>query len=133
MINHKLMLTGAVCAALIAGAPALALNNPITVDLRAASGSARAASATIFGSGSSVLVNVTGERGAPKRAAITLNGGDCAKPGDVQFALAEFADHASFTQLNHTLAEVAGKATTMIIHETASATSPPFACGKLTG
>jgi hypothetical protein len=113
-------------------APALALSNPLVVDLRAANGPQTEASATIFGSGSSVLVNVRGQGNLPKTAAVTLNDGDCAKPGEVAFALSGIADNQSLTQLAHPLADVAEKAKSLVIHQTSSETSPAFACGKLT-
>jgi hypothetical protein len=113
---------------------ALALDNPMVVDLHAVKGSRRAASATIFGSGSNVLVNVTvAGASAPKAAAITLNDGDCANPGDIAFALSGLSDNQSLTKLEHPLADIAGKAKSMVIHQTSSLTSPPYACGKVTG
>jgi len=133
MIKYSLMMASAFFLAATAGAPALALENPLVVDLHETASSAREASATIFGSGSSVLVNVTAEHGVPKDAAVTLNDGDCAHPGDIAFALSGFADEGSLTKLDHSLTDVAGKAKSLVIHQTASETSPVFACGKVAG
>ena len=114
-------------------APAMALENPVTVDLRASDKGSGTASATLFERGSIVLVNVSTEGGMPKDGAITLNGGTCANPGGVQFALAPLANAQSMTELKHSLAEVAGRAKSMIVHKTSSETSPGFACGNLKG
>ncbi len=118
---------------LAVGAPADALENPLVVDLHATKGAQRAASATIFGSGSSVLVNVTAAGALPKDAAVSLNDGGCAKPGDIAFALSSLADDASLTQLNHSLSAVADRAKSLVIHATSDLSSPPFACGSVGG
>jgi hypothetical protein len=114
-------------------APASALNNPVLVAMRGTSDTTTTASATIFEHGSDVLVNVTAEHGIPKNVAITLNDGSCANPGGVAFALAPFNDDQSMTTLSHTLADIAGKAKSMVVHQTASETSPVIACGELKG
>jgi hypothetical protein len=133
MMKLPTMLVSAFALVLTAGAPAVAVDNPLVVDLHAMKGAQRAASATLFGKGSSVLVNVTANGALPKDAAVTLNDGDCAKPGDIAFALSGLADSASLTQLDHPLSEVAGKAKSLVIHQTSSQTSPPFACGPVSG
>jgi hypothetical protein len=134
MKKRSLSLLGAVALAASLGGSAFALDNPMVVDLHAMKGSQRAASATIFGSGSNVLVNVTAAGASvPKAAPITLNDGDCAKPGDIAFALSALSDNQSLTKLEHPLADIAGKAKSMVIHQTSSLTSPEFACGKVTG
>ena len=117
-----------------AGQPALALDNPLIVDLQTVKNAQSEASATIFGSGSNVLVNVTVRGGGvPKAAAITLNDGSCAKPGDIAFALSGLSDNQSLTKLDHSLTDVAGKAKSLVIHQTSNLTSPAYACGKVTG
>jgi hypothetical protein len=128
---YTTMITALLLSAAVGG-PALALDNPLVVGLHGMKNSAPAASATIFGSGSSVLVNVTGDR-LPNGVAITLNDGDCANPGDIAFALSALADSGSLTKLEHSLSEVAGKAKSLVIHQTSSLTSPALACGKVTG
>jgi len=134
MKKRSLTLLGALVLAGTLGRPALAVDNPMVVDLHAVKGSQRAASATIFGSGPTVLVNVTAAGvNLPKAAAITLNDGDCAKPGDIAFALSGLSDNQSLTKLAHPLEDIAGKAKSMVIHQTSSLTSPAFACGKVTG
>jgi hypothetical protein len=130
MIKLRFTFLSALIAGAALAAPALALSNPMLVDLHAVNGAQRQASATIFGSGSSVLVNVTAQR-APKAAAVTLNDGDCAKPGDIAFALSALDDYQSLTKLEHPLADIAGKAKSMVIHQTSSLTSPAFACGNV--
>lgn len=124
---RALILTGTLTS------PALALENPVVVDVRGASTAAASASGTIFQHGSSVLVNVTAKQGIPKNAAVTLNDGRCAKPGGVAFALTPFEDDQSMTTLSHSLADIAGKAKSMVVHRTASETSPAVACGELKG
>ncbi len=123
----------ALAIAAVCSAPALALDNPVVVDLRAEHGAQPAGSATIFGSGSTVLVNVTAPSTAPNGAAVTLNGGDCASPGGIAFALSDLSDNQSLTQLKHPLDDIAQKAKSMVIHRTSSETSPAFACGKISG
>ena len=132
---HKCSFTlcGAMLAVAALAAPAFALNNPMVVDLHTVKGAQRDASATIFGSGPAVLVNVTAQGATPKDAAVTLNTGDCAKPGDIAFALTGLADNQSLTKLAHPLEDIAGKAKSLVIHQNARLTSAPFACGKLTG
>jgi hypothetical protein len=132
MKKHRLILLGALIVAAAAGGPALALDNPVIVDLQAVKGEQPEGSATIFGSGPSVLVNVTVGGGVPKAAAITLNDGDCANPGSIAFALSGLSENQSLTKLAHSLSEVAGKAKSLVIHQTSSLTSPAFACGKVT-
>jgi hypothetical protein len=112
-------------------APALALDNPVLVDLQAEHGAQPAGTATIFGSGSTVLVNVTAKATAPNGAAVTLNEGNCSHPGSVAFALSGLSDRQSLTQLKHPLDDVAQKAKSMVIHQTSSETSPAFACGAI--
>ncbi len=65
--------------------PARALDNPLTVDLRGASSHLQEAAATIFGSGSNMLVDVTHYRGVLNGAAVTLNAGSCKRPGRICF------------------------------------------------
>lgn len=131
MDKFSFTLSGALLALATLAAPAFALNNPMVVDLHAVKGAGRDASATIFGSGPSVLVNVTAQGKTPKDAAVTLNAGDCAKPGSIAFALTGLTDNQSLTTLAHPLEEIAGKAKSLVIHESASLTSAPFACGKV--
>jgi hypothetical protein len=90
-----------VAVAALLAAPASALDNPLVVDLHAAKSSGVAASATLFESGSTVLVNVTVKSAVPQAAAVTLNDGDCANPGSVAFALSGVDDNESLTQLKH--------------------------------
>lgn len=125
---------GALILAGAVGGPASALDNPMVVDVHAIKGSQRAASATIFGSGDRVLVNVTAAgANIPKAAALSLNDGDCSNPGNIAFALSGLSDNQSLTQLAHPLADIAGKAKSLVIHQTSSLKSPAFACGKVTG
>jgi hypothetical protein len=131
MTKHSLTMLGAIALAAVIAAPALALDNPMVVDLHGAKSDQRAASATLFESGSTVLVNVTVQAAVPKAAAVTLNDGSCANPGGVAFALSRVDDNQSLTQLKHPLADIASKAKSLVIHQTASETSPAFACGKL--
>jgi hypothetical protein len=131
MTKHCATMLSALLLSLAVGAPALAIENPLVVDLHGMKSSTREASATIFGSGSSVLVNVTGEQAVPKGVAVTLNGGDCTNPGEVAFALSAYAEGGSLTKLEHSITEIAGKAKSMVIHQTPSETSPALACGKI--
>lgn len=107
------------------------MDNPLRVDLRGSQSHLREAVATVFGAGSGVLVDVTRYRSVPNGSAVTLNRGSCAHPGPVVFALSPFAAHGSITQLGHSLADVAARAHSMIIHQTPSNDSPAFACGKI--
>lgn len=111
-------------------APASALDNPVVVNVKAANA---AASATLFERGNIVLVNITGEHGIPKDAAVTLNGGGCDKPGEVAFALTAFSENQSLTKMSNSLSEITQKAKSMVVHQTASATSPAVACGSVKG
>ena len=111
--------------------PALALDNPLVVDLRG--GHAGSATATMFQRGPIVLVNVTAGHGIPAHVAVTLNDGDCARPGGVAFALAPFSDAQSMTELKHSLADIAGKARSLVVHTGTSETSPALACGDVKG
>jgi hypothetical protein len=133
MKNERAMFLRIVALFAVTSAPALALDNPVVVDLHVANSSQRTASATLFGSGSSVLVNVTAEGSLPKMAAVTLNDGDCANPGSVVFALCGIADDQSMTKLEQPLADIAERAKSLVIHQTPSENSPVFACGKITG
>jgi hypothetical protein len=112
-------------------APAFALDNPMVVDVHGMSAKAGAASATIFARGDNSLVNVNAQGGIPKNAAVTLNDGSCDNPGGVAFALAPLEDDQSMTTLNHPLTDIAGKAKSMVVHQTSSETSPAAACGNL--
>jgi hypothetical protein len=133
MIKHNLTLLGALALAAAIATPALALDDPLVVDLHSEKGAQADGSATIFGSGSSVLVNVTASGGVPPAAAVTLNDGSCSNPGDIAFALTGLSDNQSLTKLEHPLSEIAGKAKSLVIHTTSSLTSPAFACGKVSG
>ena len=116
-----------------AAAPALAIDNPLVVNLHDAKGAAAAGSATIFGSGPTVLVNVTAKGNLPKGAAITLNDGPCSKPGDIAFALTALSENNSLTTLSHPLTDIAGKAKSLVIHANANQESPAAACGRVAG
>jgi hypothetical protein len=122
---------GAAALALNA-APAFALSNPLVVNIRVAKTAVSEASATIFGSGKSVLVDITGNRAIPNGSAITLNRGACAHPGAIAFALAASSGDESLTKLRHSLVDVAARARSLVIHRTASELSPVLACGPLT-
>ena len=102
----------------------------MVVDLHAIKGAQRDASATIFGSGPSVLVNVTAQGATPKDAAVSLNAGDSPSRGEVAFALTGMADNQSLTKLAHPLTDIAGKARSLVIHENAIFNSAPFAWGS---
>ena len=121
----------AIATAAASGTSAWALDNPLTVTLRGTKSHLTEAKATIFGSGSNVLVDVTRYRGVDNGAAVTLNTGPCRHPGDVAFGLSPFTKHGSVTELRHSLAEVAARARSMVIHQGASRTSPASACGAV--
>jgi hypothetical protein len=110
--------------------PAAALDNPLVVNLQGTT-LPHVATATIFGSGSSVLVNVTANRRLPKNVAVTLNRGTCAHPGAIAFALARVSGGQSLTRLHHPLAFVAERAKSMVIHRAFGERSPVFACGAV--
>lgn len=112
-------------------APAVALDNPLVVDLQGTTIRQQVASATIFGSGSSVLVNITANRRLPKNVAVTLNRGTCAHPGAIAFALSRVSGGQSLTELHHPLAFVAQRAKSMVVHRAFGERSPVFACGAL--
>lgn len=133
MITNAVVRPARCVAALLAMLPAaaVALDNPLRVDLRGSQSHLREAAATVFGAGSSVLVDVTRYRGVPDGSAVTLDSGTCEHPGRIVYTLAPFATHGSITQLSHSLAEVAARAHSMIIHQTSSNTSPALACGKI--
>jgi hypothetical protein len=111
--------------------PAFGLDNPLTAKLRGTTSHLREARATIFGAGSNVLVDVTRTRGVLDGSAVTLNAGHCQRPGTVVFTLAPFKKYGSVTQLLHPLADVARRAHSVVIHQTASVSSPAFACGGI--
>ena len=111
--------------------PAKALDNPLTVNLRGPRSHLEVAAATIFGSGSTVLVDVTQYRAVLKGAAVTLNTGTCASPGSIAYRLSHFTKNASITELPHSLSEVAAHARSMTILQTASSRSATLACGKV--
>lgn len=111
--------------------PAFALDNPLVVHLQGTTTPQQVASATIFGSGSSVLVNVTAIRRLPKNVAVTLNRGTCAHPGAIAFALSRVSGGQSLTRLRHPLAFVAQQARSMIVHRSFGERSPIFACGAV--
>jgi hypothetical protein len=112
-------------------APVVALDNPLVVHLQGTTVLHQVASATIFGSGSSVLVNVTANGRLPKNVAVTLNRGTCAHPGAIAFALSRMSGGQSLTKLRHPLAFVAQRAKSMVIHRAFGERSPVFACGAL--
>jgi hypothetical protein len=112
--------------------PAVALENPLVVNLQGATIPQQVASATIFGSGSIVLVNVTANGRLPKNVAVTLNRGTCARPGAIAFALSRVAGEQSLTQLHHPLAFVAERAKSMVVHRAFGERSLAFACGAVT-
>ncbi len=111
--------------------PAVALDNPLVVHLQGATTPQEVASATIFGSGSSVLVNVTANRRLPKNVAVTLNRGTCVDPGAIAFALSRVSAGQSLTKLHHPLAFVARRAKSLVVHRSFGERSPVFACGAV--
>ncbi len=112
-------------------APASALDNPVMISVHATAGATANASATLFEhDGDHVLVNVTAQD-VPNNVAITLNGGSCSEPGRVAFALSPMGGEASLTTIKHSLADIVGKAKSLVVHRTPSETSPPLACGEL--
>ncbi len=112
-------------------AQAVALDNPLVVHLQGTTSRQQVASATIFGSGSSVLVNVTANRRLPKNVAVTLNRGTCAHPGAIAFALERVSGGQSLTELHHALTFVAQRAKSMVVHRAFGERSPVFACGAV--
>jgi len=112
--------------------PADALSNPLVIELHRVNASGVDASATIFHAETGLLVNVTANGKLPKGAALSLNTGTCSRPGRVAFALARISHGASLTQLKHSLADVAERAKSMVIHQTSGLNSAPFACGDIT-
>jgi hypothetical protein len=112
---------------------ALAIDNPLAFDLYSHRGALVEASATIFQSGTTVLVNLVGKRQIPKRAAVTLNAGDCTAPGSIAFALSRFRTNQSLTELKHPTSEILKRAKSMVIHVAPSETSEVLACGTLRG
>jgi hypothetical protein len=111
--------------------PALALDNPLVVNLQGTTVPHQVASATIFGSGPTVVVNVTANRRLPKNVAVTLNRGTCAHPGAIAFALERVSGGQSLTQLHHPLAFVAQRAKSMVVHRSFGERSPVLACGAV--
>jgi hypothetical protein len=83
---------------------------------------------TIFGSGSSVLVDVVDGRSILNGSAARLYGGGCLHPGPIVFALSRFTGDDSLTLIGHSLADIAGRARSLVIHTTAEMRSPQFAC-----
>jgi hypothetical protein len=124
---------GGLAAFALTALPADALSNPLVVDLHRVNAPARDGSATIFGSQAGVLVNVTASGALPNGAAISLNSGSCRNPGNVSFALADLNGGASLTQLKHSLADIAGRAKSMVVHQSGRLDSAPFACGDISG
>jgi hypothetical protein len=119
--------------ALLSAAPATALDNPLTVRLTGTKSRLLDAAATIFDSGSAVLVDVTRYREILDGSAVTLNAGTCAKPGKIAFRLSPFKKFGSVTQLPHTSDVIYARARAMIIHLSADPASPAFACGLIVG
>jgi hypothetical protein len=111
--------------------PAQALDNPLSVTLRGPRSHIDVATGSVLGSGSNVLVDVTRYRAVLNGAAVTLNTGTCKAPGTVAYRLAPFTKDGSITELRHSLAEVAARARSMSIHQTASASSATVACGNV--
>jgi hypothetical protein len=133
---HPIRLTITRCVACLlvvtgVATPASALGNPLMVNLRPVRGSSIDASATLFGSGKMVLVNLMGQGHVPKGLAVTLNRGRCDHPGTIAFSLERITGNGSLTRLRHTLPDIADRAKSLVIHETSSELSPPLACGTL--
>jgi hypothetical protein len=134
MMNTRVMTVSlALALSALDTAPALALNDPLVFTVHRGQTTSDAASATIFGSRGSVLVNVIFSQAVPPRAAMSLNDGSCANPGNIAFALSAAGSDGSLTRLKHSLASVAGRAKSLVIHRTSSMTSPAFACGNVRG
>lgn len=114
-------------------AQAVALDNPLVVHLQGTTTGRQVASATIFGSGSSVLVNITADHRLPKNVGVTLNRGTCAHPGAIAFALSRVSGGESLTRLRHSLVYVAQRAKSLVIHRAYGERSPVFACGAVPG
>lgn len=134
MRQYTALRTAAACAltlVAICPTPAEALDNPLTVNLRGAITNLTEAAATIFGSGSNVLVDVTRYRGVLNGSAVTLNIGTCRNPGRIIYELSPFTNAGSITELRSSISEVAEHAGSMIIHQTASVESATFACGNV--
>jgi len=132
MANRNAMMVLCLGAALACcPVPAFALDNPLVVHLQGTITPQQVASATIFGSGSSVLVNVTGNRRLPKNVAVTLNRGTCGHPVAIAFALSRVSGGQSLTKLHHPLAFVAQRAKSMVVHRSFGERSPVFACGAV--
>jgi hypothetical protein len=111
--------------------PAIALDNPLVVHLQGKTPPRQVASATLFGSGSIVIVNVTANGRLPKNVAVTLNRGTCDHPGPIAFALARVSGSQSLTQLHHPLEFVAQRAKSMVVHQAFGERSPVLACGAV--
>lgn len=108
-----------------------ALDNPLVVDLHRSATTQQVASATLFGSGSMVLVNVTATRALPRNVAVTLNRGTCAHPAAIAFALTRVSGGQSLTQLRHPLDFVVERAKSLVIHRAYGERSPILACGAI--
>lgn len=119
--------------ALLHAAPAAALNNPLTVRLTGMKSRLLAATATIFDSGSAVLIDVTRDREIPDGSAVTLDAGTCANPGKIAFRLSPFKKYGSVTQLPYTASVVSARASSMLIHRSPDPESPALACGPIAG
>jgi hypothetical protein len=132
-MNVAKRVSALVIGLLLAGTPrmALAIDNPLTANLRGSASHLEEATATIFGSGAQVLVDVTRRRGILEGQAVTLNVGTCAHPGKVAYTLAPFGKTGSITQLDASVTTVAARAHSMIVHLTADSSSPAFACGNV--
>jgi hypothetical protein len=110
---------------------AIASPNPLVVDLHRAQGSSREASATIFDTGSHLLINLTASRSVRMGAAVTLNAGMCERPGAIAFSLSRMSSNGSLTELRHSMPDLTSRAQSIEIHQTSSETSPVLACGSI--
>jgi hypothetical protein len=111
--------------------PVQALDNPLTVNMRGARSHLLEAAATIFGSGSNVLVDVTRYGVIANRVAVTLDTGTCSNPGSIAFQLSPFTKDGSITELPFSIKAVAARARSMIVHQNADVSSATFACGNV--
>jgi hypothetical protein len=112
-------------------APAIASHNPLVVNLYRIQSSSREGSATIFDTGSHLLVNLTARPPIMNGSAVTLNAGACERPGAVAFSLSRMSSNGSLTELSHSMSDLASRAQSMVIHKTSSETSPVLACGSV--
>jgi hypothetical protein len=124
------VLLAAATAAVLLGAPASALDNPILIRLAGPA----PGTVTLFQADASVLVNVELGARTLQGAAVAIVDGTCADPGPGAYALTESVNGQSQTQVpGASVAALVARPHAIVVRKNAHPGAPILACGNIRG